>query len=338
MRKICYIEPSKSGVSYHRLEVPFAKLSENKEFEYFSLNGFSNENLPTEFDIIVLNRLSQQAEPYLEMAKEKGVKIILDLDDDIELPSWHMGYEHLTEPIVRQRIIDTIKIADVVWCASEYLANKVSEYNDNVIVVPNAIDFNQPQFKPQKIHNKRKIIGYIGAANHHQDLSLLQPNLSKLLNQKNYELLYSGVDDEKSMYWQFVFNVFSSNNNLPYDQLHAIKHKNAYNYAFNYNLIDIALAPLEDNEFNRCKSSLKILEAGAFGVPIICSNVEPYKDFIKKCLVIQLGKLDKQINDLLKNPKKIEIMGKNLQKYVKENYNIETINKLRYDSIIDLLD
>ena len=39
----------------------------------------------------------------------------------------------------------------------------------------------------------------------------------------------------------------------------------------------IALAPLVKHPFNESKSELKVLEAWALGLPIICSNVAPYK-------------------------------------------------------------
>lgn len=41
--------------------------------------------------------------------------------------------------------------------------------------------------------------------------------------------------------------------------------------------LDLAIAPLEDNLFNRCKSNLRLLEYGACGFPVVCSDVEPYR-------------------------------------------------------------
>ncbi|MCW0417378.1 hypothetical protein NB689_003132 [Xanthomonas sacchari] len=42
--------------------------------------------------------------------------------------------------------------------------------------------------------------------------------------------------------------------------------------------LDLALAPLEDNLFNRCKSNLRLLEYGACGYPVVASDLPPYRD------------------------------------------------------------
>ena len=40
---------------------------------------------------------------------------------------------------------------------------------------------------------------------------------------------------------------------------------------------DLAVAPLEVNAFNECKSNLRLLEYGWCGVPVVCSDVTPYQ-------------------------------------------------------------
>ena len=42
--------------------------------------------------------------------------------------------------------------------------------------------------------------------------------------------------------------------------------------------LDLALAPVEQNLFNECKSNLRLLEYGACAVPVVCSDVGPYRD------------------------------------------------------------
>ena len=41
--------------------------------------------------------------------------------------------------------------------------------------------------------------------------------------------------------------------------------------------LDLALAPLEYNLFNDCKSNLRLLEYGACGFPVVCSDALPYR-------------------------------------------------------------
>lgn len=41
--------------------------------------------------------------------------------------------------------------------------------------------------------------------------------------------------------------------------------------------LDLALAPLEFHIFNDCKSNLRLLEYGACGYPVICSDTEAYR-------------------------------------------------------------
>jgi GT2 family glycosyltransferase/SAM-dependent methyltransferase/glycosyltransferase involved in cell wall biosynthesis len=42
--------------------------------------------------------------------------------------------------------------------------------------------------------------------------------------------------------------------------------------------LDLALAPLEKNLFNECKSNLRLLEYGACGFPVVCSDIGGYQD------------------------------------------------------------
>lgn len=41
--------------------------------------------------------------------------------------------------------------------------------------------------------------------------------------------------------------------------------------------LDLAVVPLEINQFNTCKSNLRLLELGVLGIPIICTDIEPYR-------------------------------------------------------------
>lgn len=42
---------------------------------------------------------------------------------------------------------------------------------------------------------------------------------------------------------------------------------------------DIGIAPLAKNRFNECKSDLKLIEYGAWGLPYVASDVSPYRGY-----------------------------------------------------------
>jgi len=309
-----------------------------KDLEITMTNGFTLDNPPENYDIIVLNRHSWQDEDYITRAKDKGVKIIIDIDDSIELPDWHSSKDNFRYPLIQERIKYSLSIADEVWCASEYLQTKLGVKST---YIPNAIDFSQPQFIPQKKKNDKYTIGWIGAANHQFDIEMLYEPLKKLMSRKDYNILLGGVSMHDSItvqYWNYIINLLTNGGQLPNDRFIKVEALNVYNYAFMYNLVDCLVAPLHKSEFTKCKSNIKVLEAGCFSLPIICSNIEPYKEFISQGLVYSSeGAWDKRMIDLIKNPIKGVNIGKALNEYVREFYNIETINKKRYESIINLM-
>ena len=339
MVKIIYINEKDSGVGYHRLQIPFANLDEDyKDLDIKGTNGFTLEFHPRQFDIVVLNRMYKHDEDYLLKAKNSGCKIILDIDDWIKLPDYHHK-DGVKDSILEQRILDAIGYADVIWTASAFLKECLKDYHSNIVYIPNAIDFTQPQFIPNKKPQEKYTIGWIGANNHHLDLKKLAEPFTKLLKNKNHSLLLGGYNDSSSEYYQLIERIFTSNFQRPPNQYMRVEWMDVMNYALMYNLMDCALAPLGSDKFSQCKSNLKVLEAGAFSLPIICSNVEPYKEFIEQGLVLTpKGDWDGVMKSLISNRKKGIELGAKLHKYVKEKYNIKTINIKRYDSIISTLD
>jgi O-antigen biosynthesis protein len=41
--------------------------------------------------------------------------------------------------------------------------------------------------------------------------------------------------------------------------------------------LDLALAPLVENPLNACKSNLRLLQYGACGIPVICTDIASYR-------------------------------------------------------------
>lgn len=124
--------------------------------------------------------------------------------------------------------------------------------------------------------------------------------------------------------------------NEPYRRIWT---KDINTYAESYNDLDICLAPLANNQFNKMKSELKVIEAGWFGKTVIASNLEPYNAVLPKEYLVDY----KNNKDWYKKLKalvigELEMNGNRLQKLVQSQYDLNTVtNKRReiYNKIID---
>ena len=94
--------------------------------------------------------------------------------------------------------------------------------------------------------------------------------------------------------------------------------------------LDLMLIPRRETYFNKCKSNLKLLEAGALEIPVIASSFPDKDSPYDKDLNGENGFLAKDeaefrlYTEKLINDKELRRkVGKNAREYVYENYNIE---------------
>lgn len=149
------------------------------------------------------------------------------------------------------------QIADGMIVSTPYLKEVYSDWNPHVYVIPNSIDWkwwgNVKRTKKPGIR-----IGWIGGGGHDEDLNLLKNVVPKIL--KKYE----------PVKFVFVQGVPQWAKNKPriecvYDWARIDK----YPRLCAKQDLDIAMAPLVDNAFNRAKSNLRWLEAAALEVPCV---------------------------------------------------------------------
>jgi hypothetical protein len=100
------------------------------------------------------------------------------------------------------------------------------------------------------------------------------------------------------------------------------------------------LIPLRDNEFNKCKSDLKLSEMGAFGLGAIISDVSAYEGLGmhgRNCLVAGKKEWYKSIRRLIENPELRNDLGSQLKDDVLNLRNESKWRELRiqvYESLI----
>lgn len=324
--KILLVCHNITGVEYHRLITPHSKMDDVTSIANID---HQPDSFFYDYDLIVsssvISKLGNQ-ELLWKQLKRVGIPVVIDRDDTWVLPHNHPMYREWQLKERAKDIIYNLKRADLVTTTTPYLANLIRTYNDKVQILPNAIDFTQPQFIPNPEIAAMKSdlvhIGWSGSATHLQDLQMIEGDLLSLNKgiEKDYKLMLAGFY-EGDYTWNKYEEIFTSNFIIGDDNYGRINTADVNSYAQAYNLMDIGLIPLKDTNFNRSKSNLKMLEMGAFGLPVIVSDVEPYQELSEhgnNCLVAGKREWYKSMRKLIDNPELRKDLGSQLKEDVIE--------------------
>jgi processive 1,2-diacylglycerol beta-glucosyltransferase len=210
------------------------------------------------------------------IAKKNKIPLILDLDDLLfELPEDHPDRtRHIFSASLLPTFLAMLE-ADFITVTTQPLHDYVSDFNEHVVVLPNYLD-DQLWSRKALVQNPKAdskiIIGYMGGHTHQPDLALIVPVIEQLSRQYagRLEFIFWGSQPPKEL------------SAFPSVHWHDEITWNYQDFAayFQAQHADILVAPLADNQFNRCKSPIKYLEYGALGAPGIYSRVEPYSSMI----------------------------------------------------------
>jgi hypothetical protein len=122
----------------------------------------------------------------------------------------------------------------------------------------------------------RLTIGYIGTASHQPDLLSIEDALIEVLRGADCRVGFLSVGVPLSMRLSTLPNV-----RQVYPPA-GIRRDYARFPEYAASLpIDIGIAPLTNNLFNRCKSDIKYQEYAAIGVPSVYTSIDPYRDRVR---------------------------------------------------------
>jgi glycosyltransferase involved in cell wall biosynthesis len=264
-----------------------------------------------------------RAHRLIQMLNSLGIITICDIDD-----YWMPGKEHPIHDIIRvnkinEKITANLKVAKYVTTTTTLFADEIKKLNKNVVVFPNAINPNEPQFKEPTLESDRLRIGWLGGSSHLHDLQLL--DLAKLTQYKDkLQFVLCGFDTRGTVteinqqtgehkkrdilphetVWAQYEKIFTQNLTTVSEEYkkYLLKYtqevypnelsepyvrvwtKPVTSYAKNYSKFDVSLAPIKNHMFNRMKSQLKVIEAGFYKKAIIASDLGPYTIDLKHCL------------------------------------------------------
>lgn len=331
---------SVGGVEYHRLIIPYINLAKTHLVEIHQTNEVNTEKIDlTQFHLVIFSRVLSNFghdEAVLATLQKAGIPFIVDVDDYWALPTNHLLYPQWQQRKMTQRIELALRHATAVTTTTSHLASQIRKLNKNVVVAPNAIDPVQPQFIHRATRAETVRVGWVGGLCHTDDIPLLQRGFSRLYAEKELQRKYSvhlcGYSPQNFDVWGYYEDVFTAGQSRT--NYRRVPGRDVRNYATLYNGLDVCLVPLADTPFNRCKSPLKLLEAGWFKKPCVVSEVYPYTlmgQHYQNLLFVQNNKVDwhKYIKKLVENPNLRQDLGEALHETVKENYLIDKVNVVR---------
>jgi hypothetical protein len=111
--------------------------------------------------------------------------------------------------------------------------------------------------------------------------------------------------------------------------VHPILSHNEFKQLISGVVNPIGVIPLDDSRFSSCKSPVKFFDYSLAGVPVICSNVPPYVDFIengKTGFLVNNNVQDwlERIEFLMSSSVDRQTVSKAASEFVKQNYSLDT--------------
>ncbi len=267
-------------------------------------------------------------EQVIDRARSEGKPVIFDIDDLIfELPADHPdrlnGYYEDSLVDMLRGLVD----ADAVTVSTEPLRAYYRAFNDNIVVLPNYLDGQVWRNLPLQRHrdaaaHEPVVIGYMGGESHLRDLEYIEPVLRRLAERygKNLILRFYGGKPPAALVESFDLCPVEW---LPLDS----KDYRRFAELFAQARCDIAIAPLVDNPFNRCKSPIKFLEYSALSLPAVYSNIPPYSEVVSDGVTGLLAhtsdEWEQHLRELIDVPELRHKLGDNAFADIEQNWLLE---------------
>lgn len=258
----------------------------------------------------------------LTEARARQIPVLMDLDDDLlSLPPDHPDRLAGDFADSLPALLHAVLSADALSVATPELKQKYEALNPHVIVLPNYLDTEIWQFRQPVLRMKAAPVNilFMGTPTHIPDLNGIAEALRGTAMRFGANL-------------RFVF--FGAKPPEGLEDIARVEYYPAQSY--DYHLFqqqfcqleaDIAIAPLRDNPFNRCKSAIKFLEYSARGLPGVYAALPPYtravQDGENGFLAGDTQEWERKLGALIEDPQLCLRMAEQAQQDVRRGWLIQ---------------
>jgi hypothetical protein len=293
---------------------------------------------------------------YRPLADKHGIWLVYEIDDVLsyeDIPQYNLAREHFNPNRIGDSVKEILSLVDMLTVTTDEMKDLYHrKYNvplNKIMVIPNYLprwwigdSFNfDKRLKQWDLQHHKPNIAFCCSINHFDinnvnngvdDFTHLIPWIRNNLNKYNFTFVggvpQQLIDLAKShkIFYQPPSDIFN------------------YSRELGLRKIDLLVAPLVDNEFNRCKSNIKWLEFSALGIPMLGQNICTYNKYTDQvfdtsddidnwCEKIFFGRgaKEKYADIILKNRQIIEGNENNngwwLEKNIKQYYDLYSITQ-----------
>lgn len=236
-------------------------------------------------------------EPVIKYLKEKGVKIVYDMDDALRLIDVTNPFYHTVLKDIGS-VNELLEYADEVTVSTPQMKEYVEDtyaFKGKVTIIPNSFLKEEWGHKRKEHHHIN--IGFAGASPHVSDLIDIIPVISTL--QKRYDIKFYimgfGQSDYQTWYKQYRYiaqpeatrelrKLDELLSTIKYEWVPFVDHT-LYPKVLTELSLDIGICPLKSTSFNNHRSACKAMEYTLSGALAIASDTIPYRKELNSVLV-----------------------------------------------------
>lgn len=191
------------------------------------------------------------------------VRYVFQMDDLItHLPGEHPNFKSIPRD-ARYRLRQLLALGDAAIVSTEPLLELARSMTGEVHLLPNTLATEKwSALSSLRRQGPRLRVGWAGAQQHKGDLALIQDVVRATADEVDW--IFFGMCPDSLRPWVREVHEFVIDLEAYPARLASLN-------------LDLAVAPLEIHPFNEAKSNLRLLEYGALGWPVICTDILPYQ-------------------------------------------------------------
>ncbi|MCB1614664.1 MAG: glycosyltransferase family 4 protein [Pseudomonadales bacterium] len=255
--------------------------------------------------------------PFLQLLRKASKMLVFDFDDAVFTKS-----SGKPSSVRAKRFDKTVALCDQIWAGNRYLAHRAKHVNQNVFVLPTAVDMSRYESVVANKPTEFVDLVWIGSRSTSKYLKEILPIL-ELAAQKDSCLRLKIIADFslESQYLTIIpVNWREESEVQELKQAH------------------IGIAPMPDTPWTRGKCALKVLQYMAASLPVISSNCGANAEVIvhrKTGLLVNTeNEWLEAILELSKNSRLRHEMGKNALQSCSQSYSLDKCS----EKILELLE